>query len=83
MWSIHQDRPTILRPAPGKRRFSIELWVQVETEDGYRLDEVELVPKKPLRITDISGMAADELCKMLAGQTVLDAGFKVYEAGKK
>lgn len=81
-WSIHDERPRLYGQAPGKCRWLIRLWAHLELEDGTGGEEhaeTELRPRKALRITQCSDMAAKELTDLLAGRTVLDAGFDLFQ----
>lgn len=85
-WSIHDERPVLYGQAPGKCRWLIRLWARLEREDGIEGEEhaeTELRPKKALRITQCTDMAAKELTDLLVGRTVIDAGFALYQLPKR
>lgn len=77
-WTIHDDEPRVYLRGFRKKRWLIVLWAEVTAPDGTERLETELRPRKALRITKCADMAASELVEMMKGETVIDAGFRLY-----
>ena len=80
-WKIRDEYPTFIMKGLGRQLYRLEVWAKVERVDGYELLETTFMPKKPVMPTDLSHLAGTELTQMIAGETVIDAGFEIYIRG--
>lgn len=74
-WNIRDASARLLKPVSGRRKYKVTLWAQVERKDGEERKSTSLTFTGLL--AEIATTASGELCELIAGEVVIDAGYTV------
>lgn len=83
-WSLHDAEPRIYVRGLRRQRWELVLWAEVDVSGtsahapGIERRETALRPRKKIRLLDCAPLAEEHLKEMIAGEAVIDAGFRVF-----
>lgn len=82
-WCVHNSVPKVYGRVKGLCRWRIELWAIIQHDEVYENATTELETANAYSLSRLCGLAHQHLLELVAGRTVVNAGFKVYSLPRK